>query len=197
MTPLTEQENGAAAALIARYPLAWVISRNFNASVLPLLAERNANGAITTLLGHCGRRNPLVVDFRSDASGLILFTGPQAFIGTGLVSNRDWAPTWNFAVLRFAVDIEFVPDETEALVERLLDHMEGPKPGRWQTTELGARKGDLLAWIIGLRAHVRELRPHFKLGQDERRETFAEIVERVGDPALAAWMTAFARGETP
>src|SRR3546814_16977373 len=80
--------------LIADYPLAWLVSRDFHASPLPLIAETDADGAVTSLFGHCARRNPLVGDFRSDPRGLILFTGPHAYVPPSLLSKPAWAPTW-------------------------------------------------------------------------------------------------------
>src|SRR3546814_7091567 len=117
--------------LIAYDPLAWLVSRDFHASPLPLIAETDADGAVTSLFGHCARRNPLVGDFRSDPRGLILFTGPQAYVPTSLLSKPDWAPTWNYAVLRFKVEVEFVEGETKDAIERLVRKMEiGKEPGR-------------------------------------------------------------------
>ncbi len=194
---MSDLERDAATTLIDRHPLAWVVSRDFNASVLPLLAERDGDGAITSLIGHCARNNPLVADFANDPKGLVLFNGPAGYISTQYVSNQNWAPTWNYAVLRMEVEIEWLPDDTAAFVDRLLDHMEGAAPGRWSTAELGERYAAMMARIIGFRAHVRAIRPQFKLGQDENRPTFAEIVDHLPGTDLAAWMEAFARGETP
>lgn len=193
MSSPPEQEWDAAARLVSQHPLAWVVSRDFNASVLPLLAERDAEGRIAAFVGHCALGNPLVADLRRDSSGLVLFNGPSGYISNRYVSNRDWAPTWNFAVLRFEVSVEWLPGETAAFVDRLLDHLEGG-PGRWSTRELGERYGQMLSRIIGFRAHVRTMRPHFKLGQDETPETFREIVEHLPDAGLAAWMEAFVEG---
>ena len=94
MTSLYDPRDAAdISRLIAGYPLAWLVSRDFHASPLPLIAETDANGAVTALFGHCARRNPLVADFRTDPRGLILFTGPQAYVPTALLSKPDWAPT--------------------------------------------------------------------------------------------------------
>lgn len=194
---LTDHERDAAVALIARHPLAWVVSRDFDASALPLLAERDAGGDIVALVGHCARSNPLVAGFARDPAGLVLFNGPAGYVSTRYVSNPDWAPTWNFAVLRLRVDIEWLPDETAAFVDRLLDHLEGRLPDRWSTAELGARRDQMLARIVGFRAHVRAIAPQFKLGQDEGRATFAEILGHLPDPDLIAWMEAFAEGSAP
>jgi transcriptional regulator len=183
----------AATMLIERYPLAWVVSRGFNASPLPLLAECDANGALVALFGHCGRTNPLVADLREDERGLILCNGPAGYIPPALVTTDDWAPTWNFATLRIEVDIAFVGDETETSVERLLDHMERAAPGRWSTAALGARRDALLSRIIAFRATVRHLDVRFKLGQDERPAILDQIVAGHADRTLAAWMDQFGR----
>ena len=171
--------------LIADYPLAWLVSRDFHASPLPLIAETDADGAVTALFGHCARRNPLVGDFRTDPRGLILFTGPQAYVPTALLSKPDWAPTWNYAVLRFKVEVEFVEGETKDAIERLVAKMED---GAWSTASLGPRYEKILDQIIAFRAHVRSAEHSFKLGQDESPQGFAEIVAGHSDRTLAAWM---------
>src|SRR3546814_5647163 len=67
------------------------------------ISDWSSDVCSSDLVGHCGRRNPLVGDFRSDSRGLILFTGPEAYVPTALLSKSDWAPTWNYAVLRFTI----------------------------------------------------------------------------------------------
>lgn len=171
--------------LIADYPLAWLVSGAFHASPLPLLAERDASGAVVALLGHCALRNPLVADFRADPRGLVLFNGPAGYVPTSLLSKPDWAPTWNFAVLRFTVEIEFVEDETRDAIEQLVTKMEG---SAWSTASLGTRYDAMLEQIIAFRAHIRSAEHSFKLGQDESPQGFAEIVASHGDPALVRWM---------
>ena len=186
MTSLYDPRDPAdAARLIAGYPLAWLISGRFNASPLPLIAESDASGAVVALFGHCALRNPLVSDFRADPRGLILFNGPSAYVATGLLSKPDWAPTWNYAVLRFTVEVEFVGDETREAIEQLVAKMEG---GAWSTASLGARYDKMLDQIIAFRAHVRAAEHSFKLGQDESAQGFAEIVAGHPDRTLAAWM---------
>lgn len=178
------------ARLIADYPLAWLASRDFHASPLPLIAEIDDSGAVVALFGHCARRNPLVADFRADPCGLILFNGPAAYVPPGLLSKPDWAPTWNYAVLRFRVEVEFVESETRDAIERLVEKMEA---GAWSTARLGPRYAPMLDQIIAFRAHVRSAEHSFKLGQDESAQGFAEIVAGHSDRTLAAWMEGQAR----
>ncbi len=96
--------------LIAEYPLAWVCARRgraAEASLLPLLVETDALGRPISLVGHMARRNPLVAALQADPHAMILFTGPQAYVSPELVSERRWAPTWNYAQLRIEAELRF------------------------------------------------------------------------------------------
>lgn len=176
--------------LIADHPLAWLCSRDFHASPLPLTAEIGSRGEVTALFGHCARANPLVADFREDPRGLILFNGPQGYVSPTLLSQPDWAPTWNYAVLRFTVEVAFVEQETHDAIERLVARMEGD---RWSTDHVGPRYHAMLDRIIAFRARVVSVDHCFKLGQDEGETGFAEIVAGHPDPALVEWMKGQAR----
>jgi len=174
--------------LIAAHPLAWVISHDLQATPLPLLAETDMSGAVVSLFGHFARRNPQVPAFKGDPGGLILFQGPHGYISPRLVSRPAWAPTWNYAVVRFEVTVAFVPEETDAAVRRLAAHLERDRPAPWHVDEMGSRSGQLQQHIIAFRAKVRGAHATFKLGQDEDRGTFDEIVTGLQDTPLASWM---------
>lgn len=171
--------------LIANHPLAWLISGDFHASPLPLIAETDDSGKVVALFGHCALRNALVGDFRANPRGLILFNGPSGYVPTTLLSKPDWAPTWNYAVLRFVVEVEFVGEETRDAIEQLVAKMED---GAWSTASLGPRYDKMLDQIIAFRAHVSSAEHSFKLGQDESAQGFAEIVAGHSDRTLAKWM---------
>jgi transcriptional regulator len=176
------------ASLVADYPLAWVVSHDFQATPLPLLAETDPSGGIVSLLGHFARRNPQVPALEDNPRALILFQGPQGYISPRLVAKPGWAPTWNYAVVRFDVMVTFVPSETDAAVRRLAGHLERDRRNSWQVEELGDRYAQLRERIIAFRAHVRAIDATFKLGQDEDRDTFDEIVAGLGETPLAQWM---------
>jgi len=184
------------AALIAAYPLAWVVSggpADYAATPLPLLVEADADGRVVSLFGHFARSNPQVAALERDPRATILFQGPQGYISPTLVSNPTWGATWNYAVARFDVDIAFVPEETGDAVWRLAAAVEKDRPPRWTPAAMGARYDQLIQHIVAFRATVRATHARFKLGQDERRETFDEIVVGLGEGDLTAWMKRMAR----
>lgn len=177
-------------ALVQGYPLAWVISREHNAPAtpLPLLAECNGEGRIVSLFGHLARRNPQAAALQASPKALILFQGPQGYISGRLVSKGKWGPTWNYAVARFNVHVEFVPNEIDDALRALAAHLEADQLRPWTVERMGERYKDLQQYIIAFRAHVEHVDATFKLGQDETCETFEEIVAGHENKDLTRWM---------
>lgn len=177
---------GEIAALIRDHPLAWVASRDLDATLLPLIVECDAHGTPVALVGHYPRRNPQVAAFTRDPHALILFTGAQGYVSPTLVSNPTWGATWNYAAIRIVATLTFVPDETEDALRRLAARLE--PSGGWRPEQMGARFDQLARHVVAFRAQIVSCEPQFKLGQDERASTFAEIVAGHPDPALVAAM---------
>lgn len=184
-------ENEDIAALIADYPLAWVLPRCADAGqphLLPLLARTDAEGRVTTLIGHMGRRNPLVAAFEQSPEALILFTGPQGYVSNGHVTNPCWAPTWNYGQVRIEARITLEPAGGDAALRELVEAMDAEERTGWRPADVGPRYRAMEQAIIAFRADVTRIEPRFKLGQDEKVETLREILDRHPDPALVRWM---------
>jgi transcriptional regulator len=182
--------------LVLENPLAWVVSLdggNFRATPLPLRPRVGGDGRIEAFDGHMARSNALCAALQRDARALILFSGPQGYISPSWVSNRTWAPTWNYTVVQFLATIAFdeEPARLDAHLHDLAGAMERGRPGAWHPSEMGARYETLKRMIVPFEAKVVEQRARFKLGQDERDTVFAEITEglgHTGSDALLAWM---------
>jgi len=182
--------------LVHQHPLAWIVSQGadgLRASPMPLRPRVGGDGRIAALEGHLPRSNPQFASLQRDPRALLLFAGPQGYISPSWVSNRTWAPTWNFAVVQFVVDFAFdeTPERLDAHLHDLVEAMEHGRPGAWQLEEMGARYETLKRMIVPFDAKVVEQRARFKLGQDEKDAVFAEItaaLDRSGADTLAAWM---------
>jgi transcriptional regulator len=180
--------------LIAEHPLAWLVSnssRGFEATPLPMLAETNADGELVALIGHCSRFNAQVEDLQIDGRALLLFCGPHGYISPSMVSQKHWAPTWNFAVAVLSVEVEFEPDSTLTALDKLVEHLETDKAVPWTLADVGHRLEPLMSRIIGFRAHVRNIDARFKLGQEESTQSVSEIISNLRDPSLKSWMEHF------
>jgi transcriptional regulator len=181
--------------LVLAHPLAWVVSLDggsFRATPLPL-RPRVDGGRIVAIEGHMARSNAHCAALQREGRALILFSGPQGYISPSWVSDRTWAPTWNYVVVQFLVTIAFddEPARLDAHLADLVGAMERGRPRAWQPSEMGARYETLKRRIVPFVAKVVEQRARFKLGQDERDTVFADIsaaLESSGPEELLAWM---------
>lgn len=190
MTPFDSPAPVQVTALVRAQPLALLISDSldgFTTTPLPLMvSETDATGAIVEFEGHIARRNDHVAILEANPRALALFQGPHRYIPAGAVANPSWAPTWNYAVAQFELELRFTPDDTRASVERLLDTL---GPDNWRpSTHIPERYDAMLRQIVAFRARVTRASAKFKLGQDERPAAFANIIAWLDDDPLAALM---------
>jgi transcriptional regulator len=187
------QDGADLARLIDAHPLAWVMALGDPAlaTPMPVLLERGVDGAPLSLLGHLPLAHPLVGALRVDPRALLLFQGPHAYITPGWLSEKDWAPTWNFAVAKVSATVVLDDGLTDEALRRIVAHMEQGRPDPWTPAHMGARYETLKRHVIGFRATITSFSARFKLGQDERSAVFEEIVAGLGDHPVAAWMKDF------
>lgn len=182
--------------LVREYPFAWLVTAtegDLAATPLPLRPVVDQTGAVTALLGHFARRNPHVELVRRAPRTLVLFVGPHGYISSSWLADRTRTPTWNYASVQYIVDIDFLEDApmTNVVVRDLVDAMETGRPQAWTVDDMGARYERLVSGIIAFRAHIRDRRVKFKLGQDERDAEYADIVAALansGQHDLLEWM---------
>jgi transcriptional regulator len=182
--------------LVREHPFAWVVSApdgELSATPLPIRPVVDDEDRIVELRGHFARSNPHVALLRRTPRALLLFMGPHGYVSASWLRDRTRTPTWNYAMVQYLVDVEFVEDvaRTDWLMRDLVDAMEAGRPAAWSLDEMGPRYRQLASGVIGFHAHIRGRRAKFKLGQDERDAEYADIVgalRRDGDHALLAWM---------
>lgn len=188
--------------LVGEQPLAWIVSgggaAGFNATLLPLRPIEEA-GQLVGFMGHFARSNAHLAALQQDPRALVLFLGVNGYVSPSWMEDRSQAPTWNYASGQFQVDMEFFEDPAElrAHLEDLVGAMEEGRDRAWSIPEMGERYSMLASRIVGFRAHIRERRAKFKLGQDERPDVLADILKGLdanGGGDLAAWMRDFNPG---
>lgn len=167
--------------LVRRHPFAWVVSAGeaFAATPLPLRPGLAPDGRLVALVGHFGRSNPQIARLRADPRALVLFMGEHGYVSPSWMADRTQAPSWNYACAAFDCQLTFTetPEETAALLTDLVGAMEAGRPRAWTVAEMGARYAGLSRGVVGFRADIRASRAVFKLGQDERDDVFADILE--------------------
>lgn len=186
-------DDAALVGLIAGHPLAWILSRAAPeaATPMPLVAELDEHGAARSLLGHLPKRHPLVGHLARDPRGIFLFQGPHGYISPEPLADKDWAPTWNFAVATIEADVAFDEALTDTALRTLVQHMERDRRDPWQVEAMGERYTQLSEKVIGFRATITASHARFKLGQDESEPVFEQIVAAQGESELGRWMRAW------
>lgn len=155
---------------------------------LPLLGETDESGAVVSFLGHFALSNPQVELIRRQPRALMIFLGPHAYIRPGWISQPGWAPTWNYVLAQFEVEISLLPQANDEAIRALVTALEGDAPDSWRVERVGKRYHSMLQRVIAFRAKVLKTRGRFKLGQDESDKSFAEILAALGDVPLASMM---------
>jgi len=197
------RQPGDVADLARAHPLAWVVSTGADgllATPLPLLVHTGADGGIAALEGHFARSNPQVAALQADPRALLLWMGPQGYVSPSWMADRTQAPTWNYASAQCRVHIVFDDDPAalHAHLQALVAAHEAGRPEPWRPEEMGARYETLAARIVSFRAEPVRVDARFKLGQDERHDVYADILQGLqkqgGGPALCEWMRRFNPG---
>lgn len=185
-------------ALLAAQPLAWLVSAGGDdaaATPLPLRAGIDGSGTLE-LFGHLAKRNPHVARLRRDPFAQALVMGPHAYVSPSWLEDRTQAPTWNYASASFQVRVS-LDEEADAIaaeLDALVAQMEAGRENAWRMSEMGERQARLAQGVVALRAQVLSVQATFKLGQDERRHDFDQIVcglQKDGEREIVEWMQAF------
>ena len=179
---------------IGRHGFATLVSSGaaggLHVSHVPLLAERDASGAVR-LLGHVARANPQWQVLEQAAQVLAIFHGPHAYVSPGWYEQHPSVPTWNYAVVH-AHGAARLMDEAELheLLISLSSTYESHRPRPWKMSELpAAYVSGMLASIVGFEIAVERLEGKFKLSQNRPGEV-GRVIEALDseEPALAALM---------
>lgn len=194
--------------LLATQPLAWLVSAGGEDacfSPLPLRAQLDASGELVGLMGHLARRNPHVARLARDPQATALVLGPQAYVSPSWLDDRTQAPTWNYAAAVFQLEVTLseAPQDIADELDALVTQMEAGRARAWALEEMGERYARLALGVTALRGRIMARHSTFKLGQDEARHDFAQILAGLsagGEDTLVAWMRDFAareHGDTP
>jgi len=169
---------------IDRHPLGMLVTSVDGAPVadhVPMLLVRDP-GANGTLQGHVARANPL---WRTTADGgevLVVFHGADAYVSpSSYPSKREdgkVVPTWNYAVAHARGRIRFFEDEARlhALVSKLTDHFERPRPEPWSVADASDDYvRTMLRAIVGFEIEITDLVGKFKASQNRSAEDRAGV----------------------
>jgi transcriptional regulator len=153
--------------------------RGMVATTLPMLFDPTA-GEHGVLAGHVARNN---AQWRHGAAeALVIFRGPDAYVSPGAyASKREHGrvvPTWNYITAHVYGTLVAHDDPawTEALVRRLTEHHEAPRPEPWSVDDAPRAhiEGQLRA-IVGIEVLVTRIEAKWKLSQNRSPADIAGV----------------------
>lgn len=167
------------AELICQHPLGLLCWQRADgtpeADSLPFLLDEAVTppGGPAVLRAHVARANPLWHEARVDRDALVVFQGPQAYVSPAWYPSKaehgKVVPTWNYILVQARGRLRAVDDAAwvRALVTRLTDRQEAPRPAPWGIDDAPAPfVGTLMEAIVGIEIVLTELAGKWKASQN-------------------------------
>lgn len=162
--------------IIESHPLgAWVCPSNEGliANHLPFYLDRT-RGPQGTLMAHVARANSAWRQLVPDATSVVIFQGPQAYVTPAWYPDRDEVgnrvPTWNYQVAHVHGSARAIEDPAWlwVMLERLTHAQESRRSHPWHLKEAPACFIDqLLLEVVGIEIAIDRLEGKLKASQDE------------------------------
>ena len=169
-------------ALMHAYPFAALITNSeagFEVTHLPTVLK--SEGALGVVECHVSRANPHWREIAKSGKGLLIYTGPEAYITPGWYPSKaahgKVVPTWNYAVVHAHGTAEIVDDRAWLVrhVSELTDQQEAGATVQWATSDAPGNFIEVLSrGIVGMRFTIGRLEGKAKMSQNR------EVPDREG-----------------
>lgn len=190
-----ERDKARILEFLEAYPFAFLTGSFKNgeqvATQIPVITEER-HGELY-VRGHIMRQTDHEKAFRENANGLLVFTGPNAYVSATWYSNPLSGSTWNYMSVHVKGQLRFLSaDELKTLMRDLTLKFEGGN--RYSKTIYDNLPGDylnkMMPAIAGFEIKADMLDNVFKLSQNKDEESYLRIIreleERGGNSALVA-----------
>ncbi|MBN9259391.1 MAG: FMN-binding negative transcriptional regulator [Hyphomicrobium sp.] len=169
-------------ALMRAYPFAALITMSdAGYEVTHLPTKLKSEGALGVVECHVSRANPHWREIAKSGRGLLMYTGPQAYITPGWYPSKaahgKVVPTWNYAVVHAHGTAEIVDDREWLVrhVSELTDQQEAGTATPWATSDAPGNYIEVMSrGIVGMRFTIERLEGKAKMSQNR------EIPDREG-----------------
>lgn len=189
--------------IMAAYPFATLIT--VDADGLPQLTHcplvYSVDDGLAWLHGHVARANKHHESLQDGQPVMAAFNGPHAYVSPTWYVNPQNVPTWNYIAVHVRGTIVRIdePDDKDALLKRLIGHMEPPYAAHWRGLPADYQQR-MLGAIVGFRIRIDSIEGKFKLSQN--RQTADALGVRnalaIGNEeqrAVGVWMQRLGAGE--
>jgi transcriptional regulator len=175
-------------AFLKDNPFAVLITADdghIHATHLPILRFKDGK-----LYGHIAKANPQA-EVAENASVLVIFSGPHAYIRPKWYRSDFNLPTWNYGAVHCQGRIVFIeePSKVWSLLKEMVEILEGK--GGWRLSE-GKGYDKLISGIRFFEFIATKTEAQFKLSQNKKPDGIAGVIEGLrsdGYTDIAEFMT--------
>lgn len=183
-------------ALMRAYRFAALITMSeagYEVTHLPTMLKDE--GALGVVECHVSRANPHWKDIAKNGKGLLIYTGPEAYITPNWYPSKaahgKVVPTWNYAVVHAHGSAEIVDDRQWLVrhVGELTDQQETGAAVPWATSDAPGNYIEMLSrGIVGMRFTIERIEGKAKMSQNRElpdREGVVSGLRTLGGEANA------------
>lgn len=164
--------------LVRAHPFGLLVTRSVEGELVadgvPFVLDTGPeDGPFGVLRAHVARANPLWHQSRTDASSLVVFQGPQAYVSPAWYASKaehgKVVPTWNYIMVQASGRLRAIDDPTwlRAFVGRLTDRHEAPRVAPWAVEDAPADFVEtMLGAIVGIEIALTSLAGKWKVSQN-------------------------------
>ena len=174
--PFAEPDRAVLHEFIRTHPLGALVtgspSAGLYATHLPLLLDPH-RGEHGILHGHIARANPHHERAGDGAEGLVIFTGPEAYVTPSWYASKARhgrvVPTWNYVAVHVVGRVRFIEDRAVLMshLEKLTDTHEADRAHPWSMSDAPSTFVEqLVRAIVGVEIEIVSLEGKWKLSQN-------------------------------
>ena len=161
-------------ALMRAYPFAmFIMTSDGGYEVTHLPTVLKAEGELGLIECHVSRANPHWRTIATSARGLLIYSGPQAYITPNWYPSKaahgKAVPTWNYAVVHAHGTAEIVDDRDWLVrhVGELTDQQEAGSAAPWALSDAPGNYIEVMSrGIVGMRFTIERLEGKAKMSQN-------------------------------
>jgi transcriptional regulator len=183
-------DHADAIAFMGRNPFAILVSSTDDgpfATHLPVFVS--ATGEHLLIRGHVAKANPHWRYLEGQASCLMIFHGPHAYVSASNYVTRENVPTWNYGAVHVygKARVFKSPEDLQGVLHQLIGTFEAAYADQWASLSETYRER-MLSHIVGFEIAVTKIEAKFKLSQNRTKEEQSNVIsslEKAEDTAIA------------
>jgi transcriptional regulator len=157
------------------------------ATHLPVVIRETADHVV--IRGHVAKANPHWRYLEQQASCMMIFHGPHAYVSTSNYTARENVPTWNYGAVHVygTARVFASAEDIQGVLHELIGTFEAAYGEQWASLS-DAYRERMLSHIVGFEIAVSRIEGKLKLSQNRTREEQQNVIEslsKAGDTAVS------------